>query len=306
MLARSSQKVKLSDLGEFGVIDLIKKQTALSSRVIKGIGDDAAVIPFSSKKHHLFTADMLVEGVHFTLKMPAKAIGHKALACSMSDIAAMGGIPKYAVVSLGIPASCPYSFVKQVYQGMQGVAKKFKVDIVGGDTVKSKEVVINIALVGEAVKACVVYRSNARIGDHIFVTGLLGRSFASGKHLRFTPRVVEAQYLVKGGKPTAMIDISDGLVADLWHILSESRVGAILDEDLIPKRKGADLKQALYDGEDFELLFTLSAQQAKRLQKQSRFKFYPIGEIVSQSRGCQLKTTSGHLKKIDIKGYTHF
>ena len=306
MPARADKKVKLSDLGEFGFIDLVKKQTKRPSSVIRGIGDDTAVLPLSSKKHLLLTTDMLLEGVHFTGKMPARAIGHKALACSISDIAAMGGIPKYAVVSLGVPPSCSWSLVSQIYRGIQKTAKKFNIGIVGGDTIKSRKIIINIALVGEVKKSELVYRKGARSGDQIFVTGPLGGSLSSGKHLRFNPRVAEAQYLVKKGKPTAMIDISDGLAADLGHILSESRVGAIIEERLIPKRQGSGLKQALYDGEDFELLFTLPPAKARPLQEKSNFKFYHMGEIISKSRGLQLKTAAGHLKKLDIKGYTHF
>ncbi len=306
MSSRISRKVKLSDLGEFGVIDLIKKKTSSLSRVIKGIGDDAAVLPLNGKKYSLLTTDMLLEGVHFTRKMSARAIGHKALACSISDIAAMGGIPKHAVVSLGVPGSCPYSFVSQMYQGMRRVAKKFDVEIVGGDTVKSREVIINIALVGEALKNHVVYREGASIGDQIFVTGALGGSLLNGRHLRFVPRVDEAQYLVKKYKPTAMIDISDGLTADLGHILSASRVGAIVEEGLIPKSKGISWKQALYDGEDFELLFTLSPEKGRRLEKQSQFKFYNIGTIVSKRQGLRVKGGDGRLRQLTGKGYTHF
>jgi thiamine-monophosphate kinase len=257
MPARSVKKVKLSDLGEFGLIERIKKQAGSFPSGIKGIGDDTAVVPLSSTKHLLLTTDMLLEGVHFTLKMPAAAIGHKAIASSISDIAAMGGVPKYAVVSLGVPASVSWPVVSKIYQGMQRTAKKFGVGIVGGDTVKSKKIIINVALTGEVKKSEVIYRSGAHVGDQVFVTGPLGKSLLSGWHLCFNPRAIEAQYLVKKYKPTAMIDISDGVIADLGHILSESRVGAVIDEDLIPKRRGAQLKEALYDGEDFELLFTL-------------------------------------------------
>jgi len=298
----------LSNIGEFGLIDLIKKQAGRSSSVVRGIGDDTAVLPLSSQKHLLLTTDMLLEDVHFTLKMPAGAIGHKAIASSISDIAAMGGVAKHAVISLGVPPSCLWSFVSKMYQGMRATAKKFHVNIVGGDTVKSSKIIINVALTGEVKKSEVVYRNGACQGDQIFVTGPLGKSLSSGWHLKFIPRVTQAQYLVKKSKPTAMIDISDGLAADLGHILTESRVGAVIEENLIPRRRGACLKDALYDGEDFELLFTLSPLKARRPQKQKTkgFSFYRIGEIVGQTKGLQLKTAKGGLKKLDIKGYTHF
>lgn len=308
MPARGMHKVKLSNLGEFGLIDLLKKQIGGRVPNVRGIGDDTAVLPLSSKKQLLLTTDMLLEGVHFTREMPARGIGYKAMGSNISDIAAMGGIPKYAVISLGIPSSVSWQFVSNVYEGMQKIAKDFGIDIVGGDTVQSTRIIINIALVGEAGKSAVVYRSGARVGNQIFVTGPLGRSLASGWHLWFTPRVVEAQYLVKKYKPTAMIDISDGLVADLGHILSESKVGAVIEERLIPKRQAALLAEALYDGEDFELLFTVSSSKARELERQKKggYRFYRIGEIVSQDKGMRLKTNNGRMKKLVIKGYTHF
>ncbi|MBN1870136.1 MAG: thiamine-phosphate kinase [Candidatus Omnitrophica bacterium] len=307
MPARVADKMRLSDLGEFGLIDRIRKQVKGLSAGVVGIGDDAAVVPLSSGKYLLLTTDMLVEGVHFTLAMPARGIGHKAIASSVSDIAAMGGVPKYAVVSLAVPPSLPCPVVSQMYQGMIMAARKFGVEIVGGDTVKGQKVIINVALTGEVKKNEVVYRHGARAGDRIFVTGPLGRSLKSGRHLRFVPRVLESQYLVKRHKPTAMIDISDGLVADLGHILAESRVGAVIEGRAVPRRREASLKEALYDGEDFELLFTLSPSKAKGLEKHNKspFRVYRIGEIVSEGEGLQMRTTGG-LKRLKIKGYTHF
>ena len=191
---------------------------------------------------------------------------------------------------------------------MKKTAKQFNVGIVGGDTVKSKKIVINIALTGEVKKNEVIYRKGAHIGDQIFVTGPLGRSLSSGWHLRFIPRVADAQYLVKKNKPTAMIDISDGLIADLGHILTESRVGAVIEEGLIPMRQKASLKEALYDGEDFELLFTIPFSNAQKLKKRKNegHRFYCIGEIGSKTNGLQLKTSHGRLKELNITGYTHF
>ena len=308
MSTRAVQKMKLSDLGEFGLIDLLKKQARGPFSGIQGIGDDTAVLPLSAKKHLLLTTDMLLEGVHFTLKMPAKGIGHKAIASSISDIAAMGGIPKYAVISLGAPSTVSWRVISQIYQGIRKTAKKFHVGIVGGDTIKSQKIIINVALLGEVKRDEAVYRNGARAGDQVFVTGPLGRSLSSGWHLRFVPRIAQAQYLAGKHKPTAMIDISDGLAADLGHILRESRVGAMIEESSIPRRGKAYLKDALYDGEDFELLFTIPASRAQKLMgKNIRcYRFYRIGEVVAKEKGLQLKTSNGHLKKITIKGYIHF
>jgi len=182
---------------------------------------------------------------------------------------------------------------------MGALAKRFGVSIVGGDTVRSDQVVINVALLGEVEKKHLVTRSGARPGDWIFVTGTLGRSLATGKHLNFTPRLKEARFLVRNFKPSAMIDISDGLAGDLNHILKASRVGAHLWDNAVPLTRGATLAQALTDGEDFELLFTLKGSQAMRLlkwqNKRRSWFFYPIGEITADTR-----------EQIHARSYTHF
>lgn len=294
--------LRLSQLGEFGLIDLLKKYQGSGAAVIKGIGDDTAVVPLDKKRYLLLTTDMLMEGVHFKRSAPSAAIGHKALACSISDIAAMGGVPRYALVSLGVPGNLPWAFVRDLYKGMDALAREFGVAIVGGDTIKSKKIVINVVLTGEVNKMEVVYRKGARPGDVIFVTGPLGKSLSTGRHLKFTPQLKESQYLVRHAKPTAMIDISDGLAADLGHILEESKVGAVLEERRIPRRAGASLHQALYDGEDFELLFTVPPPKAAALKG----RFYPIGEIVPQTQGLTLRDADGKRKKIAPRGYTHF
>ena len=308
---------QLSQLGEFGLIELLRKYRGSGVSVVKGIGDDTAVVPLDAMKYLLLTTDMLMEGVHFPSlyarggerksnhkrKASPRSIGHKALACSISDIAAMGGSPRCALVSLGVPGSLSWAFVRDLYKGMDTLARKFGVAIVGGDTIKSAKLVINVALTGEVSKADVVYRSGARPGDLIFVTGGLGKSLSTGWHLKFTPLVKESQYLVRHVKPTSLIDISDGLAADLGHILEESKVGAVLEETKIPRRAGANVRQALYDGEDFELLFTVSRRKAALLK---RNKFYPIGEIAPRAKGLVLRDKSGKLTKISKRGYTHF
>ena len=289
--------MKLSHIGEFGLIGLLRKQ-------FTAIGDDTAVLPFTKDKFQLFTTDMIAEGVHFTLKSPAAKIGHKAMACSISDIAAMGGTPTFAVVSLGVSPQTKVQFVKDIYTGMQNVCRKFGVAIVGGDTVKSNKLIINVALLGEVPKSCLVTRSGARQGDWIFVSGLLGGSLKSGRHLTFTPRIQESQYLVKNFKPSSMIDISDGLAADLGHILEESKVGAVIYGHKIPRNRDAALANALYDGEDFELLFTISPALGKKLIADKRFHF--IGEIVGRKNSLTLVDRSWRSQRLPFKGFTHF
>jgi len=291
--------MNISQLGEFGLIEALQKYAPVARTVIKGIGDDAAVLPYSKDKYLLFTTDMLIEDGHFTRQMPPQAIGHKALACNISDIAAMGGLPTFGVVSIGVPKNLPVRFIEDVYKGMQKTARDFHVSIVGGDTIKADKIVINVALLGEVEKKYLVTRNGAKPKDRIFVTGPLGGSFQSGRHLDFTPRLVQGRFLAENFKPSAMMDISDGLAGDLNHILKASKVGARLDLEAIPKNKGVSLSQALGDGEDFELLFTLSPNQARKLMDwqiaRKSFYFYPVGTITADTK-----------ERIYAKAFTHF
>lgn len=295
----------LSQVGEFGLIDHLSKVITASPKIDVGMGDDTAVIPFSASKKLLFTTDMLVEDVHFDLSMSLKSVGYKAMACSVSDIAAMGGVPQSAVASFGAPADFPLSKAKEICRGMDQVAQKFVVPIVGGDTVKSEKIIINIAMTGIARTKDIVLRSGAKVGDQIFVTGPLGNSFQSGWHLKFCPRVKESQFLVKNFKPSAMMDLSDGLASDIRHILKASDVGAMIEESQIPLRKEATTQAALTDGEDFELLFTLSPQKAKKLLATKEFPFYRIGEI-DDGKGLRLRNKEGQIKVFSNKGFQHF
>ncbi len=302
---------KVSELGEFGLINLIQRGVYCSKEVIRGIGDDAAVLDFVKYRrdsYQLFTTDMMVEDVHFTRWMKPYLIGQKSLACNISDIAAMGGVPAAAVVSLGVPSDLEIRFVKEIYRGMNNLAKRFSVAIVGGDTVKSEKIVISMALLGWVKRNKFVTRTGARCGDMIFVTGPLGKSFETGKHLSFTPRISQAQFLVRHFKPTAMIDISDGLLADLGHILNRSQVGACLYEEKVPRTKNATLKEALSDGEDFELLFTLPQNDGRTLlqMKQKQFLFYHIGEVVESKNGLVLVNKDASKQIISPPGFTHF
>jgi len=299
---------KLSQIGEFGLIKHIEREIGSLKSVIKGIGDDTAVIPYTAGKGKrlLLTTDMLTEGVHFTRKMPAKSIGHKAMAGNISDIAAMGGMPKYALVSLGVSPGISLRYIQEIYQGMKIVAREYGCQIVGGDTIKNEKLIINIFLVGEVKTRDVVLRSGAKKGDQIFVTGPLGNSYRSKHHLTFQPRIKESQYLVKHYKPSAMIDCSDGLAADLGHILNASGVGAFIYEDQIPRRGKASLNAALHDGEDFELIFTLSAKEAKKMSQKKRFRFFHIGEITEKKRKFQLVNRKGKSKPLLKRGFVHF
>lgn len=298
----------LKDIGEFGLIDLIQRQAPRSRDTLLGIGDDAAVIAGDSQEDILSATDTIVEGIHFSKGTPAPLIGRKALACNLSDIAAMGGWPLVALVSLGVSAKRPVAFIRSLYRGMNDLARRYKMGIVGGDTVKSKQLFLNVTVLGKVERGRAVTRAGARGGDVIFVTGPLGRSLALKKHLTFEPRVQQARFLMRYFPPTAMIDISDGLLADLGHILQQSRAGAVVYTHQIPRARGATLRQALTDGEDYELLFTLPPDLAERvIKRQPRpQQFFPIGQIVEPQRGVILLDKKARRLKLPGRGYTHF
>jgi len=300
--------MKLKDLGEFNFINRISKTIKLSNRVIKGIGDDAAVLGYAKDKYLLFTTDMLVEGKHFYKSDKAELVGKKAISCNISDIAAMGGVPKFAVISVGLPGSLDLKYADGLYKGIKKAADGFGVDLVGGDTVGSKKIVINIALTGEVENKNLTLRSGAKENDAIFITGYIGGSIKI-KHLNFTPRLKEARYLVKNFKINSMIDVSDGLLADLGHILKESGRGAIIYERAVPISKNAsNFNSAVRDGEDFELVFTLPESSAGRLKKIWPFKtkISEIGRICSSRKGFFLVRKNGKSEKIKPLGFKHF
>ena len=268
------------DIGEFGLIRQLAKN-------IPRAGDDCAVLPDGL----LLTCDPVIEGVHFLPKTPARKIGWKAMARNLSDIAAMAGQPRSAVVSLGLRPTTPVRWVRDLYAGMRAVAGKFGCEIVGGDTahVRHEQFVV-VTLLGHADRP--VLRSGAKVGDAVFVTGKLGGAFRSGKHLTFTPRIREAQWLAKNFRLHAMLDISDGLANDLQRLSEASRVGFEISSAKIPGR----LPDALTDGEDFELLFTVSQRDAGKLRR----KFYEIGRVIAKP----VMLLDG--KPFTEKGYDHF
>ena len=303
--------MKIKDIGEIKLIERFRKKIRVGKGVIKGSGDDAAVIECSKGKLLLFTSDMLVEDVHFRRKKAtARQIGHKALAVNISDIAAMGGIPTHAVVSLGLPGRTEASFVDKMFLGMKLLADNFGINIVGGDVNSSGKLVINVALLGEAKRGRFVTRTGAKIGDIIMVTGSLGGS-RLGKHLTFTPRVKESLFLTKNFKINSMIDLSDGLSLDLLRIARASKVGAVVYESLIPvSPKAESIKKALSDGEDFELLFTVPRKYAcsilERFRKKHHVSITAIGEVTPASSGVNIIAFDGHSKALKNSGFTHF
>lgn len=298
----------LKDLGEFKFIDRIAKGIKLSSQVIKGIGDDAAVLKYTKNKYMLFTTDMIIEDKHFYRSSKPELIGGKSISCNVTDIAAMGGIPRFAVISIGLPGSLDVRFIDRLYKGIKNAADKFNISLVGGDTVCSEKIIINIALIGEVEKKNLVLRSSARQNDAIFVTGNIGGSIKH-RHLDFTPRLREARFLVKNFKINSMIDVSDGLLADLGHILDQSNRGAVIYEDAVPVSKDAlNFDSAVRDGEDFELVFTLPERYTLRLLKTWPFKtpVSKIGKILDSKKRFCLVRKNGKLERIKPIGFTHF
>ncbi|MEA3328327.1 MAG: thiamine-phosphate kinase [Candidatus Omnitrophota bacterium] len=299
----------LKDIGEAGLIDRIRRKTKTSSRVIKGIGDDAAIIKFSRDKYLVLTCDMLVEGVHFDCSRATPyQIGWKAIGVSISDIASMGALPGQALISLGLAPGLSVKFVDQIYSGLKKLAGLFAVDLVGGDIVKSEKLVINVSMTGLVNKKDVLLRSTARPGDAILVTGRLG-GVIFDKHLKFMPRLNEARFLNNNFKINSMIDISDGLIGDLGHITKESRLGAVIYQRDIPVCSNRDFKRAIEHGEDFELLFTMPKAEARKALSSFGKAFSTpismIGEIV-KNKGICLADKHGRIKSIGPKGWQHF
>ena len=251
---------------------------------------------------------MIVEGVHFDRRREsARAIGWKALACNVSDIAAMGGVPRWAVVSLGLPPETPLRFIDQLYAGLERCAKRFDLSIVGGDTVRAPQVVVDVAILGTAGAGALTLRSGAKVGDRVFVTGRLGGSLA-GRHATFMPRLREAQRLMRRLRIHAMMDLSDGLASDLWQMSRASRMRLRVEAVLIPvSAAGRTVTHALMDGEDFELLFAVGSREAARVPR--RIGACPvtrIGRVAGRGVGVELVEPSGRIRPLVPRGFRHF
>lgn len=309
-------------MNEFELIARLIRGLPTNSAVVVGAGDDCAVLDLGlPDRWILFKTDAVVEGIHFTAATSPEKIGHKALARCLSDIAAMAGRPTCALVTLALPQNHEVERIEKIYSGMNVLARRFGVAIVGGETTANPErIMLSISLLGEVARNKCVLRSGARAGDAIFVTGELGGSLA-GKHLEFDPRLAEARWLTENFSLHAMIDLSDGLAGDLPHVLAASGVGAVLLASAIPVSRAAKLKArgetpgrppllaALADGEDFELLFTVPGKDAVPL-RDAWAKQFPglalscIGKITAE-RGLKIRSKEG-LREITEHGYVHF
>ena len=310
------KNLRVDNLGEFGLIRQLQGVIGPArGSVVVGIGDDCAVMRGGHPdKYLLYTCDPVVEGVHYRRSDPPRRIGWKAMARNLSDIAAMGGKPNWAVVSIGLRRDTRAGWVKELYAGLRAAARKFDCQIVGGDTthVKHEQFVV-VALVGEVERTRMASRDGARVGDSILVTGKLGGS-RRGKHLTFTPRVNEARWLVGNFPVHAMIDLSDGLSSDLQRLVEASRPGTAFEihaaEIPIARAARGSLTAALRDGEDFELLFTIDPREVTALRKKWARRFAleltEIGRVVRSRRKVTIITVNGSRKPLAPAGYDHF
>ncbi len=306
--------MNLNEIGEVGLIERIKKKIDTKDpHIIAGIGDDAAVIKSDGRNYTLITTDMLIENVHFTLQaMSFSQIGHKALAVNLSDIAAMGGVPKFCLVNLGLNKKIRVEDVDEIYKGLQALAEEYNVKVLGGDTNFSPSgVIIDMCVIGEVEPEFLCLRSGAQAGDSIFVTGALGAAavyLAKGKYFPPTPRIKTARAITKTVKVHAMIDISDGLANDLHHIAKSSNVGALINIEDIPVFPEADTELALSGGEDFELLFTAPDAEKDKLLREIPGKtgtaLTCIGKITGE--GIKIKRGDGKISLLSLRGYDHF
>ena len=309
-------------MNEFELIARLSAALPSHAGVIAGAGDDCAVLDSGQPgRALLFKTDAVVEGIHFLPAAQPESIGHKALARGLSDIAAMAGRPLAALVTLALPKNFDPEFIARIYDGMNLLARRHGVAIVGGETTSNPErLLISVALLGEVARDQCVLRSGARDGDALFVTGDLGGSLA-GKHLEFEPRLAEGRWLAEHFSIHAMIDLSDGLAGDLRHLLERSQVGAELLARSIPISRAArarartetpskpPLAAALTDGEDYELLFTVAARDAVPLADAWRKQFPKlrlscIGKITA-APGLNLRDAQG-VRALEDHGYVHF
>ncbi len=278
----------VSDIGEDALVRRLTASLPCDARVLAGPGDDCAVVV---RPGHdlLLKADAVVEGIHFTRETAPELIGRKALARALSDIAAAGGVPRHALITLVLPADASVDRVERIYAGMIALAREHGVNVVGGETSRGSQLVISVTIVGEATHGPPVGRSGALPGDALMVTGRLGGSIR-GRHLSFEPRLEQSSWLLRLFRPHAMMDLSDGLAKDLPRLAAASGVEFIIDESALPCAEGCTPAQAWGDGEDYELLFTIDAALVESLMRHWRQTFPDleltrIGSITAKGEG---------------------
>ena len=333
--------MSLKEIGEFGFIKKISRGCLIRPQnIVKAIGDDAAAFKPDAGQLSLITTDLLVERIHFLRDaISGFDLGYKSLAVNLSDIAAMGGTAREAFVSIAIPEDCPVDYLEEIYRGMKELAAKYEVNILGGDTTSSKiDLILNVAVHGAVAENEMLCRDAAQLGDIVFSTGFLGDSKAGlhlilnhiaadsedlksllKAHLLPEPHLHEGRFLARQKAVHAAIDTSDGLSADLGHILEESRAGARLYADKIPLSENLEkfcsqfhfdpVAYALSGGEDYTLLVTAAAEAADNIaaafQKEFKRPLFDIGEITDTGQ-MELILPDGKTQTISSTGWDHF
>lgn len=341
-MLENTKRTELSSLGEFGLIEhLTKGITAYNTETVKGVGDDAAVLA-NKGTQTLLSTDMLVEGVHFDLTyVPLKHLGYKAISVNVSDILAMNGTPKQVTVSLAISNRFSLEALEELYEGMNIACKKYSIDIVGGDTTTSLSgLVMSISIVGEANKEDIIYRNTANKGDLLCVTGDVGGAYMGLQILEREKRIfmetpnvqpdlgnndyilerqlkpearIDIPPLLKALeiKPTAMIDVSDGVASEIFHIATQSKLGCTIYEDKLPidpatYQSARDLNLdptvcALSGGEDYELLFTIKQEDFPKTKGNPDISI--IGHMTAVEDGMNLITKAGTSEELKAQGW---
>jgi thiamine-monophosphate kinase len=295
--------MKLRDLGEDRLLEQLLGKPELKRGVVLGPGDDAAVLK-SGKRGllHLLKTDCLVEGIHFETESRPELIGWKAMARPVSDFAAMSGVPRFALVTLIVPSDRKVAWVKRLYRGIDKAAHAFEVAVVGGETSNIKgPAAISVSVTGFVEKNRWVSRAGGKPGDELYVTGRLGGSLR-GHHLKFVPRLAESRWLTKNFQVHAMMDLSDGLGADLPRLARASKVGFEIDREALPRNPSCTVAQAISDGEDYELLFAISPQDSRSLPSRWSRKFpnLPLTRIGRLNRKSKFENRNFP------SGYLHF
>ena len=279
---------RLSDIGEDALVERLVRLVPVGDAA-EGPGDDCAVVDEGGERLELLKTDGMVEGVHFLKGADAKAVGWKAVARVVSDFAAMGGVAERFLVTVALPGTMEVAWIEGFYEGMGVCLERYGAKLAGGETCRVPDgsaAVISIAATGSVGRGKVVLRSGGKVGDALWVTGRLGGSLA-GKHLSFFPRVEEAAWLVEHFRPTAMMDLSDGLAKDLPRLAKASGCGFRLDGGSVPLTEGCTLEQALCDGEDFELLFAAPVDGAPKewTERFPGLELTRIAELVPAGQG---------------------
>jgi thiamine-monophosphate kinase len=321
MKAPSSRHPRRAALTENALVRRLTGGLPSRADVIVGPGDDCAVVRTGARDRYdwLLKSDPVIEGVHFRADAPPQAVGHKALGRVLSDIAAMGGEPLWIVIDLVLRGVRDARWAGQVYAGLARLARRTGVAIVGGDTSRGAARELHVFGAGRVLRGTAVLRSGAHAGDALYVTGRLGGSLA-GRHLRFKPRLAEGAWLRAKGWATAMMDVSDGVAADLPRLMAASGTGARLRQSAIPVSAAAKQaaqddgrpawQHALCDGEDFELLFAVRGRRAaafeRAWQRQFRLTCTRIGAVTPRQGRVEIEDEKGAVRLQKARGYEHF